>query len=49
MLEGIDSESNFVLFDSENDQFYRISEKPTELGGKVYLIGIKKSEKPKES
>ena len=49
MLQEIDSEANFVLFDYDNDQYYRISEKPTELGGNIYLIGIKKTENPEES
>lgn len=49
MLGEIDSEGSFVLFDYDNNKYYRISERPTELGGKIYLIGIKQTEKPKES
>lgn len=49
MIEEIDSEGSVVLFDYDNDQYYRISEKPTELGGKIYLIGIKKTVRPRET
>lgn len=44
-LNKLNPEMTIVLFDFDNDQFYRISEKH-ELQANYYLYGIKAVEKP---
>lgn len=42
-LNGVDPESQFLLFDYKEDQFYKITEVLQELGPNKYLIGIEKT------
>ena len=48
-LKKLKPDGTIFLFEYKNDQSYRISELPTELGGGIYQIGIEKTEKPKEA
>ena len=43
LLNGIDPESQFLPFDYQENQFYKITEVLQELGPNKYLIGIEKT------
>ena len=42
-LNGVDPESQFLPFDYQENQFYKITEKLEELGSNKYVIGIEKT------
>ena len=42
-LNGVDSESQFLPFDNQEKQFYKITEILQELGPNKYIIGIEKT------
>lgn len=44
-LNKLNPEGTILFFEYKNDQFYRIPELPTELGGGIYQMGIEKTEK----
>ena len=48
-LETLDPNDHLILFDYDFDQFYRISELLDRSEGGLYIVGIKKTEKPKDS
>ena len=43
LLNGVDPESQFLPFDYQENQFYKITEALQVLGSHKYLIGIEKT------